>query len=195
MREIKKVTVFCASSAKLAPKYFEATKLIAEVLVANNTTLIYGGGAVGLMGQLADTVIEKKGKIIGIMPSFMHQVEWQHKGINELILTEDMAERKKRFLEGVDALIALPGGCGTLEELIEAITLKRLGVFIKPIIILNLDGFFDPLIEMLERCISEQFMREEHRDIWTIINHPKELIEAILNAPKWDHSAINFAAV
>ncbi len=195
MKEIKQVTVYCASSAKLADKYFDAAKRIGEVLVQHNVTVMYGGGAVGLMGKLADTVIENKGTIIGVMPSFMHQVEWQHKGINELILTEDMAARKKRFLQGTDALITLPGGCGTLEELMEAVTLKRLGVFIKPIIILNLDGFYDPLIEMLERCISEKFMREEHREIWTVIQQPEELIEAIKNAPEWDHSAINFAAV
>jgi len=195
MKKISKVTVYCASSAKLAPKYFDAAQKVGEILAQHDITAIYGGGAVGLMGQLADTMIANNGKIIGVMPAFMHQVEWQHKGISELIVTQDMHERKKRFMEDTDALLTLPGGCGTLEELLEAITLKRLGVFIKPIIILNLDGFYDPLIEMLERCISEKFMRTVHRDIWTIINKPEELLEAIRNAPEWDHSAIDFAAV
>jgi len=195
MKEIKKVTVFCASSAKVAPKYFEATTQIARILVAAGVEVVYGGGAVGLMGQLADTVIEQGGKITGIMPKFMRQVEWQHEGINELILTEDMHERKQKFLVDVDALITLPGGCGTLEELLEAITLKRLGIFIKPIIILNLDGYFNPLIEMLERCVQENFMRNEHRDIWTVIESPEELINAIHQSPDWEHSAIDFAAV
>jgi len=195
MKKISKVTVYCASSAKLAPKYFESTQKIGEILAQHDITAIYGGGAVGLMGKLADTMIANNGKIIGIMPAFMKQVEWQHKGISELIVTQDMHERKKRFMEDTNALVTLPGGCGTLEELLEAITLKRLGVFIKPIIILNQDGFYDPLIEMLEKCISEKFMRTEHREIWTIINKPEELIEAIHNAPEWDHSAIDFAAV
>lgn len=195
MQEIKKVTVFCASSAKVASKYFEATRQIGSILAGADIEVIYGGGAVGLMGQLADTIIEAGGIIRGIMPAFMEKVEWQHKGIHELILTKDMHERKKKFLEDTDALITLPGGCGTLEEVLEAITLKRLGVFVKPIIILNLDGYFDPLIEMLHRCIEEKFMRPEHHDIWTVIETPEQLINAIQQSPDWDHSAIDFAAV
>lgn len=195
MKKNKKITVFCASSDKLEEKYFAATQWIGEILVEHDFTVIYGGGAKGLMGKLADTVIENKGTIIGIMPKFMQKVEWQHNGISELILTKDMHERKRKFLEDTDALVTLPGGCGTLEELLEAITLKRLGVFINPIIILNVDGYYDPLIAMLESCINEKFMRSEHREIWTVIQHPEELIDAINNAPVWKHSAIDFAAV
>lgn len=195
MREIKKVTVYCASSAKVDQKYFESTRQIAEILVDHGITTIYGGGAVGLMGQLADTVVENKGKIIGVMPQFMHEVEWQHNSISELVIVKDMHERKKRFMVDTDALVALPGGCGTLEELLEAITLKRLGVFVNPIIIFNQDGFYDPLLEMLDRCVNQKFMRSEHRDIWTVITKPDQLIKAILDAPEWDHSAIKFAAV
>lgn len=195
MKEIKTVTVYCASSAKIANKYFEATERIADILVNNDIAVRYGGGSVGLMGKLADTIVEKNGVITGIMPEFMHEVEWQHKRINHLIVTRDMHERKKLLMEDSDALISLPGGCGTLEELLEAITLKRLGVYTKPIIILNLDGFYDPLIEMLKRCIEEKFMRSVHGDMWTVIAHPEEIIEAILNAPHWNKSAINFAAV
>ena len=186
MRKIKKVTVYCASSAKVDQQYFDAATRIAEILVESEITTIYGGGAVGLMGQLADTVIDRGGQIIGVMPKFMQEVEWQHEGITELILTKDMHERKKQFMIDADALIALPGGCGTLEELMEAITLKRLGVYVNPIIILNQNGYYDPLITMLERCIEQQFMRDEH---------PDQLIEAIQQAPEWHHSAINFAAV
>lgn len=195
MKNIQQVTVYCASSHKVASKYFEATQKIAEILVSNDIRVMYGGGGVGLMGRLADTVISNKGTIIGVMPKFMHQVEWQHTGISQLILTEDMHERKKKFLEDTDAVITLPGGCGTLEELLETITLKRLGVFIKPIIILNLDGYFNPLLEMLDACIDEKFMRAEHRNIWTVIQQPEDLINAIHDAPEWAHSAIDFAAV
>ncbi|MFT5167789.1 MAG: hypothetical protein ACI8P3_003027 [Saprospiraceae bacterium] len=195
MKKIKKVTVYCASSDKLATKYFAAAQRIGEILVNHDITVIYGGGAKGLMGKLADTVIKNKGTIIGVMPEFMQKVEWQHNGISELILTKDMHERKKKFMEDTDALIALPGGCGTLEELLEAITLKKLGVFINPIIILNQDGYYDPLIAMLETCIFEKFMSVEHRGIWTVIREPEELIDAINNAPEWRHSDIDFAAV
>lgn len=193
MRKIKKVCIYCASSDKVAAKYFEATVKIAKALVKNSTTVVYGGGARGLMGQLADTVISENGRIIGIMPRFMKEVEFHHKDVNEFIFTADMHERKKQFMVGVDALIALPGGCGTFEELMEAITLKRLGIFTKPILILNLDGYYDPMLQMLENAIENNFMRKEHRDIWTVFENPENVIEAIQNSKPWSKEAINFA--
>ena len=195
MQKIKKVCVYCASSDKIDNKYFEATQKLARVLVKNNITVVYGGGARGLMGTLADTVLEEKGRIIGIMPRFMKEVEFHHKDVNEFIFTADMHERKKQFMVGVDALITLPGGCGTFEELMEAITLKRLGIFTKPILILNLDGYYDPLLEMLENAIKNNFMREEHRDIWTVFDTPEKILEAIQISKPWSKSAIEFAQV
>lgn len=195
MQKIKKVCVYCASSGKIDPKYFEATKILAKALAKNNTTVVYGGGARGLMGQLADTVIEEKGRIIGIMPHFMKEVEFHHKDVNEFIFTADMHERKKQFMVGVDALITLPGGCGTLEELMEAITLKRLGLFTKPIVILNVDGYYDSLLSMLETAISEGFLSEVHRDIWTVFTDPAKVIEAIQSSAPWSSDALKFAQV
>ncbi len=193
MQKIKKVCVYCASSDKIDQKYFEATKTLAKALTKNNTTVVYGGGARGLMGQLADTVIEEKGRIIGIMPHFMKEVEFHHKDVNEFIFTADMHERKKQFMVGVDALITLPGGCGTFEELMEAITLKRLGLFTKPIVILNLDGYYDNLISMLEYAIDEGFMGEQHRPIWTVFTDPNKVLEAIQSSEPWTGDAINFS--
>lgn len=195
MQKIKKVCVYCASSDQLDPKYFEATKVVARALVKNNTTVVYGGGARGLMGQLADTVLEEKGRIIGIMPHFMREVEFHHKDVNEFIFTADMRERKKQFMVGVDALITLPGGCGTFEELMEAITLKRLGIFTKPIVILNLDGYYDPLFAMLDKSIDEGFMSEKHRPIWTVFTDPSRVIEAIQSSKPWSSDAISFAVL
>lgn len=195
MQKIKKVCVYCASSDKIDQKYFEATKTLAKALTKNNTTVVYGGGARGLMGQLADTVIEEKGRIIGIMPHFMKEVEFHHKDVNEFIFTADMHERKKQFMVGVDALITLPGGCGTFEELMEAITLKRLGIFTKPIVILNLDGYYDNLLNMLETAISENFLSEAHRDIWTVFTDPSKVLEAIINSKPWSSDALKFAQV
>lgn len=192
MQKIKKVCVYCASSADISEKYFEATEKIAKALVKNNVTVVYGGGAKGLMGKLADTVIAEKGRIVGIMPHFMREVEFHHKDVNEFIFTADMHERKKQFMVGVDALITLPGGCGTIEELMEAITLKRLGIFIKPIVILNLDGYYDPLIEMLNKSIEENFMKPIHKDIWTTFEDPEKVIEAILNSEPWSKDAIKY---
>lgn len=190
---IKKVCVYCASSDNIDESYKSATKDLARALVKNKTTVVYGGGARGLMGVLADTVLEEEGRIIGIMPHFMKEVEFHHKDVNEFIFTADMHERKKQFMVGVDALVTLPGGCGTFEELMEAITLKRLGIFTKPIVIMNYNGYFDNLLAMLEHSISEGFMGEVHRDIWTTFEEPSKVIEAIQNSKPWSKEAIKFA--
>lgn len=192
---IKKVCVFCASSRQVDTKYFEATEQIANIIVANNIISIYGGGAVGLMGKYADTVLSKDGKIIGIIPKFMAEIEWAHEGLTELIIVNDLHQRKQRLIEEVDAVIALPGGCGTIEELLEVITLKRLGIFTKPIVIVNVDGFYNSLIEMLNRCINDKFMSKKHKNMWTIIDNPNHIIDAIYKSPKWGKDSINFATL
>ncbi|MEM9821536.1 MAG: TIGR00730 family Rossman fold protein [Bacteroidota bacterium] len=191
---IQKVSVYCASSDKADQHYFDLASETGRILTEAKITVVYGGGAKGLMGHLADSVLQHQGKIIGIIPHFMKIVEWDHKGIDELIVVKDMAERKKQLLE-VDAVVALPGGCGTFEELIEAISLKRLGKFTRPIIIVNYQGFYDPLLALLEKSIEEKFMRPEHRDIWTVIHDIKQLVPAIQQAPEWGEEAIQFAAV
>jgi uncharacterized protein (TIGR00730 family) len=188
-----KICVYCASSAKVDNVYFEATEKLAIQLVNANVEVVYGGGAVGLMGKLADTVIEHGGKIKGIMPKFMNEVEWAHKRVTDFEFTDTMHERKAKFLEGIDGLVTLPGGSGTLEELLEAITLKRLGQFSKPIIILNTNGFYNPLREMLEKCVSEQFMHEKHLQMWSFVDQPEDVIESIIKAEVWYENSISFA--
>jgi hypothetical protein len=147
-----RICIYCASSAKIDEVYFDATERLAKILVNSKVQVIYGGGGHGLMGKLADTVLAQGGQIKGIMPQFMNEVEWAHKSVTDIEFTKTMHERKSKFLENIDALIALPGGTGTLEELLEAITLKRLGQFTKPIIILNTNGYYDPLIQMQTMC-------------------------------------------
>jgi len=195
MQDIKKVCVYCASSNKIDPKYFKATETLARTLVKNKTTIVYGGGATGLMGCLADTVLAENGHVIGIMPQFMKEVEYNHKGVNDFVFTADMHERKKKLMVGVDALIALPGGCGTFEELMEAITLKRLGIFTKPILILNLDGYYDKLLEMMHHAVDSGFMSQKHLNIWTVFEKPEDVLEAIENSAPWSEDAIHFAQV
>lgn len=190
-----RICVYCASSNKVDKAYFDATQKLAEDLAKRGITLVYGGGSAGLMGCLADNILKNKGQAIGILPRFMEKVEWGHKGLTQLTLVKDMHERKKLLIKDVDAVVALPGGCGTLEELMEVITLKRLGKFTKPIIILNTNGFYDHLKMLLEKMIHEHFMRAEHNEIWQFVNLPEEIIPAIENAPDWDSSAIKFAAV
>ena len=143
-----KICVYCASSAKIGKVYFDAIEMLAKVFVENKIEVVYGGGAVGLMGKLADTVLENGGKIKGIMPKFMKDVEWAHDKVTDFEFTETMHERKAKFLEDIDGLVTLPGGSGTMEELFEAITLKRLGQFTKPIVILNTNGYYNPLKEL-----------------------------------------------
>ncbi|EMR03399.1 LOG family protein [Cesiribacter andamanensis] len=192
---VSQVCVYCASSPKIDPAYFEATDVLADALVQDGVKVVFGGGATGLMGRLADRVLALGGHITGIMPNFMKEVEWAHKGVQHFHFVGDMHERKKRFLDGTDALIALPGGCGTLEELLEAITLKRLGLFTKPIIILNIRGYYDPLLAMLERSVEEGFMNPQHRQMWTVLDDPAGIIAAIEAAPPWSEEAIRFAPV
>jgi len=185
------VCVYCASSAKIHQDYFKATDLLAKELVKNDFSVVFGGGSSGLMGQLADSVLEAGGNIKGIMPQFMNEVEWGHRGVSDFVYTQTMHERKAKFLEGTDALIALPGGSGTFEELFEAITLKKLGQFTKPIIILNTRNYFDPFIFLMNQAVIENFMAVTHKELWTIVNEPTEVVPAILSTPLWDMGLID----
>jgi len=192
---IKTVTIYCASSHKVDKKYFTLAKEVAEVLCQHQVAIRYGGGAVGLMGQVADTTLQKGGQITGIIPAFMMTVEWNHSLVEEMIVVADMAERKRLFMQNTDAFIVLPGGTGTLEEVTEVLTLKRLGKFTKPIVFMNLDEFYTPLLNFFDTLIDEKFLRPEHRAMWSECNHTNQLMETLHNAPKWDANAISFAAI
>jgi uncharacterized protein (TIGR00730 family) len=190
-----KICIFCASSAKVAPVFFEAAETVARTVAAAGHTIIYGGGAVGLMGALADTALACRAKVTGILPRFMQQVEWQHNGLTELTLVDTMHQRKALMIAGADAVVALPGGTGTLEELMEVITLKRLGQFTKPVVILNTDGFYNALLSLFDKMADEHFMRPEHKDAWTVITRPEDVLKAIECAKAWSSEAIHCAAV
>jgi len=192
MKGIKRVCVYCASSSRVDPAYFEACRELAALLVQHHCEVVYGGGGVGLMGTLADTVLELGGRITGIMPEFMKKVEWEHKGLSSINLVQDMHTRKKLFLDGTDAVIALPGGCGTMEELLEVLTWKRLGLFNKPIIIVNTNGYYDPLLAMLEKSIEQQFMAPIHRTMYAVAAHPDDIPYLIEEMADWNEGAINF---
>jgi len=192
---MKRICVYCASSEQVAEQYLDAAHELGHILARAGVTVVYGGGRLGLMGRLAEGSLAAEGKIIGVIPRFMQQLEWGHGGLTELHLVEDMRERKHRMLLDSDAVIALPGGCGTLEELLEAITLKRLGLYFNPIIIVNVAGFFDPLIAMLERCVCEGFMGPEHSRMWQLVASPGEVIAAIKSSRPWPENARDFAVV
>jgi len=192
---MKTICVYCASSSQVKPAYFKATVRLAKILAEENISIVYGGGSMGLMGQLADSTIAAGGNITGIIPRFMCEVEWNHTSLTKLILVETMHERKEKMVMMADAVVALPGGCGTLEELLEVITWKRLGIFTKPIVIVNLEGYFDALITMLNRAVDEHFMREEHRQMWKVVETPEEVLKAIQDSVSWDENARSFAAL
>jgi len=145
------------------------------------------------MGALADAALEAGGRLIGIMPKFMDDLEWGHKSLTEMRLADDMHQRKRWMIEDVDAVVALPGGSGTFEELLEAITWKRLGLYVNPIVIVNVRGFYDPLRDLLERAIAERFMDERHRQMWTFVGGPEAVLAAIEDAPVWSSEARAFA--
>lgn len=193
--KIEKVCVYCASSNQSDKSYQNSARRLGEVLAENSVTLVYGAGGAGSMGHLADGVLSKNGKVIGIIPKFMVDLEWAHKGLTEIQIVKSMHERKQLMITGVDAAVALPGGSGTLEELMEAITWKRLGIFLKPIILVNTNGFFNPLVDLLNNCINENFMDARHKDMWTLVDSPEDVLPAIKSAPLWSSDARNFATI
>ena len=156
---------------------------------------MYGGGAIGSMGRLAEGALSKQGKVIGVIPRFMQELEWDHKGLTELQVVENMRERKHIMLTDSDAAIALPGGSGTLEELMEAISLKRLGIYVNPIVLVNTRRFYDPLLELLRRCIDERFLDERHAAMWQVADRPEDVLPAIREAPAWTHEVRQFASL
>lgn len=157
--------------------------------------IVYGGGSTGLMGRLADGAIAENGHVRGIIPQFMQNLEWGHKGITILEEVEDMHTRKFLMMRKSDGIVALPGGCGTLEELLEAITWKRLGLAHQPIVIVNIDGFYDPLIAMLQSTVDEQFMRPEHLSMWHVVNTVEEVLPMLRSIENWPLNAIAYAKV
>lgn len=192
---MQNICVYCASSSLIKKSYFEAANQLAKKFVEAGIRVVYGGGSVGLMGEFADSVLSEGGKIVGIIPQFMCEEEWNHNGLTELIVVETMHERKEKMAFMADAAVALPGGCGTMEELLEVITWKQLGIFTKPIIIVNIDNYYDSLIAMLEKAVEENFMSDIHKKIWTVVTTIDEVLPAIENAPHWDKTVRKFAAI
>ena len=189
------VCVYCASSRSSHPDYRAAARRLGEVLAAEGVGIVYGGGAAGSMGALADGALARGGRVIGILPRFMADLEWGHKGLTDLQLVEDLRTRKHVMLTLSQAAIALPGGSGTLEELLEAITFKRLGLYLNPIVLVNTRSFFTPLIEQLARAVEESFMDQRHLLMWQVVATPEEVPAALASAPAWSADARAFAAV
>lgn len=192
---IRAVTVYCASSTQIDARYFEAARKLGTLLAGKEIRVVNGAGSIGLMAAVSDAAIEAGGKVTGVIPSFMVEQGWHHENLSELRITETMHERKQMMADLGDGTIALPGGCGTLEELLEIITWKQLGLYVNPIIILNTCGYFDSLISQLSRAVDECFMRPQHAAIWQVASTPEEAVELLYTTPLWDTSVRKLAAI
>lgn len=195
MNKIASVCVYSASSTKIDPVYFDTAYELGTLLGQQHIRLINGAGNMGLMSAVSDAALAAEGEVTGVIPRFMVEQGWHHTGLTRLVEVESMHERKKMMADLSDAVIALPGGCGTLEELLEIITWKQLGLYLNPVVILNVKGYFDPLLAMLQRAVEENFMRTQHGSIWHVAKTVREAVELVHTVPLWDVSIRKFAAI
>ncbi|MGH8149020.1 MAG: TIGR00730 family Rossman fold protein [Steroidobacteraceae bacterium] len=193
--ERRAVCVYCASSRSADPEYRQAAFRLGATLAQRGFGIVYGGGGAGSMGALADGALSHGGQVVGILPRFMADLEWGHRGLTELELVEDMRTRKHLMLARSHAAVALPGGSGTLEELLETLTLKRLWLYLNPVVLVNTRRFFEPLVELLGHAVEERFMDSRHLGMWQLVDEPEQVPEAIDSAPAWTAAARSFAAV
>ena len=193
--EINNICIYCASSNKAAEVYGDTAYELGALLAKEGITVITGAGSIGLMRKVEDGALDNGGKAIGVIPQFMVEQNWHHTGLTELHITDSMHERKQKMADLSDAVIALPGGCGTIEELSEIITWKQLGLYLNPIVILNIHGYYDHFIAQLEKAVEERFMGEIHSKIWSVATTPYEALEAIRNTPRWSAEIRKYAAL
>jgi uncharacterized protein (TIGR00730 family) len=172
------VCVFCGSSAGNSSAYEAAAHEVGKLLAIANHTLIYGGGKVGLMGVVADAALNYGGKAVGIIPDFLHKREVAHLGLTELHIVTSMHERKMRMADLADAFVVMPGGLGTLDELVEILTWKQLGLINKPIAVLNLNAYFDALMQLLHKMVAEGFLKQSSLDAITLADKPELLFDS-----------------
>ena len=195
MNTVHSVCVYSASSTKIDNSYFECAAELGRLLAERHIRLINGAGSMGLMAACSDAALTAGGEVTGVIPRFMVEQGWCHRGLTELVVTADMHERKQTMASLSDGVIALPGGVGTLEELLEIITWKQLGLYVKPVVILNVNGFFDPLLSMLRHAVDERFMRPEHSALWSVARTPAEAVGLLYTTPLWDKNLRKFAAL
>lgn len=192
----KRVSVFCGSSSKISQIFINESIELARCLVNEQYLIQYGGGAVGLMGHFSKTVLSMQGNIRGIIPQFMVEEGWNNPEVKDMIIVADMQDRKRKIMMKTDAIVALAGGYGTLEEITEAITLKQLGLISAPIIIVNTNEFYNPLLKMFEEMKKENFIRQSHCNIWQSVKSASEVVSVLHNSPAWDaKEARNSAAI
>ena len=187
---LKSIAVFCGSNEGNKPVYGQVAQCLGRCLADNSITLIYGGAKVGLMGRVADGALDADGAVVGVIPEHLVQKEISHEGITELKIVSTLHQRKQAMADLADAFILLPGGVGSLEEFFEIWTWAQLGLHMKPMGILNIDGFYDELLVMCEKLVENGFVKKTHHDIIQIAENPEELIGKLVSCkmdyvPKW----------
>lgn len=195
MRKVQSIAVYCASSNKLRPSFVEAAERLGELIAAEGMRLVYGDGGIGLMAAVARGALNNGGKVIGVIPQFMVDQGWNNPNSTQTIITQTMHERKAKICDISDAMVALPGGIGTFEELLECLTWKQLGLHQNPVVILNTDGYYDHLLACIDLMVEEQMMRPIHKEMFVVVSQPEEVIPAILNAAEWDPNTRRLAAI
>jgi uncharacterized protein (TIGR00730 family) len=178
---MKSICVFCASSLGEREDYQLAADKLGHILARHNIHLIYGGAKVGLMGAVADAALQSGGKVTGVIPHFLSGKEIAHAGLSELIFVESMHERKQKMSQLADGFIALPGGYGTLEELLEIITWAQLGLHHKPVVVVNINGYYNHLIQLLDHMAAEGLLKERHRRMMLFVDTVEDVLNAMLH--------------
>jgi len=192
---IRRVTVYASSSEALAEPYYEAAARLGTVLGRAGLEIVYGGGGVGLMRAMADHALAEGAHVHGVIPHFLNTVEHGHRSLSRLEVVADLRERKQRMIAESHSVVSLPGGSGTFEELFEVLTLKRLGLFTGPIILVNTCDYFDRFVDFLQYSVRERFMSEKHMQMWSLVPDPEEVLGAMHSAAPWSSDASRFAAV
>jgi len=184
MSSVKRVCVYCGSSGRVAESYRAAATRVGTLLAQAGIELVYGGGRIGLMGLVADAVLAAGGRVTGIIPGFLHGRELGHAGVSELIVVDSMHERKQRMFELADAFVILPGGLGTLDETFECITWRQLGLHDRPVLVVDVDGYWQPLMRLMDQVVESGFAGQTARDLFKVVLTPEEMLEALATAPE-----------
>jgi len=192
---MKTVTVYCASSSKIPDIYVEQARLLGKAMASRGWSCINGAGNRGLMAEVSNAILSSGGTVTGIIPQFMVDEGWVHASLSELIITENMHIRKQMMAERSDGCLTLPGGIGTFEELMEIITWKQLGLYKKPIVILNINGYYDDLLKMLQKAIDENFMHLRHQEIFKVTSSVEESLDFIAKTEEWLSNPRSIAAL
>ena len=192
---IRSIAVYCASSNKVRACFVDAAERLGELIATSGKRVIYGDGGIGLMAAVARGALKAGGEVVGVIPQFMVDQKWNNPDSTETIVTDTMHERKATICKMADAMVALPGGIGTFEELLECLTWKQLGLHSCPVVILNTDGYYDKLLACIDLMVEEQMMRPIHKEMFVVVNKPEEVLPAIENAPAWDTSTRRLASI